>query len=84
MSKILNYEMFVENILLSKEKEFSDRQEKERQERNKDKVTKGTVGFVSSGKTKPSSKHIDDYGSEGEMEETQGQGEMEFQDESED
>lgn len=80
MKRIESYQSFLENILLIKNKQFLDQQERERQEKNKDKVTRGTVGFVSTDKNKQQKeKSIDDYEveTEGEMEETQGQAEME-------
>lgn len=91
MKRIKNYQSFLENILLIKNKEFLDKQEKDRQEKNKDKVTRGTVGFVSSDKSKftgqkniksdlddsEGQSEMDDTETPGEMEDIQGQSDME-------
>lgn len=81
MKRIKNYQSFLENILLIKNKEFLDKQEKDRQEKNKDKVTRGTVGFVSSDKSKFTGQKniksdLDDSQVQSEMDDTQTQGEM--------
>ena len=73
MKRIKNYQSFLENIQLIKNKEFLDKQEKDRQEKKKD----GTVGFVSSNKTKSGQKSIkSDSQGQSEMDDTQTQGEM--------